>query len=228
MRLQEENYSPYEAKIHELKEQRRKLEESVREHTQLWLTKQETRVRLTLEYEATNKVVHKLQIENTALHNRKTQLEGEKHASLLLGGLLWLRGDFHLKKKNPSNAGCSGLMDIENRELKQLQKQAKRLTGSLQKLNTQIYERGRERVLLQEREMMMEVDFLGRIKVGPSQTRFYRLKVADGTCSCLFSRQQTIFQSRCEGGRAGGGRPPDEVREDRGGKGESGRLFGGV
>lgn len=75
------DYSPYEAKIHELKEQRRKLEESVKTHTQLWLTKQETRVRLTLEYEATNKVIHKLQIENTTLQNQKKHLEGKKHKS---------------------------------------------------------------------------------------------------------------------------------------------------
>lgn len=56
-------------------------------------------------------------------------------------------------------------MEIETRELKQLQKQAKALTGSLQKLNTQIYEKGKERMLLEEKRMMMEMDFLGRIKV---------------------------------------------------------------
>lgn len=49
--------------------------------------------------------------------------------------------------------------------MKQLQQQAKVLTGSLQKLNTQIFERGKERMLLEEKKMMMEMDFLGRIKV---------------------------------------------------------------
>lgn len=57
-------------------------------------------------------------------------------------------------------------MEIENREVKQLQRQAKALTRSLQKLNTQIHEKGRERMLLEEKKLMMEMDFLGRIKVG--------------------------------------------------------------
>lgn len=56
-------------------------------------------------------------------------------------------------------------MDIENRELKQLQNKAKALTRSLQKLNTQIYDNGKQRMLLEEKKTMMEMDFLGRIKV---------------------------------------------------------------
>lgn len=58
-----------------------------------------------------------------------------------------------------------GLMDIENRELKQLQNKAKALTCSLQKLNTQLYDNGKQRMLLEEKKTMMEMDFLGRIKV---------------------------------------------------------------
>lgn len=64
---------------------------------------------------------------------------------------------------NKSNS--SGLMEIENRELKQLENKAKALTRSLQKLNTQIYENGKQRMLLEEKKMMMEIDFFGRIKV---------------------------------------------------------------
>lgn len=56
-------------------------------------------------------------------------------------------------------------MDIENQELKQLQKKAKALTCSLQTLNTQIYDNGKQRMLLEEKKTMMEMDFLGRIKV---------------------------------------------------------------
>lgn len=56
-------------------------------------------------------------------------------------------------------------MDIENRELKQLQNKAKALTYSLQKLNTQIHDNGKQRILLEEKKTMMEMDFLGRIKV---------------------------------------------------------------
>lgn len=73
-------------------------------------------------------------------------------------------------------------MEIETRELKQLQKQAKALTGSLQKLNTQIYEKGKERMLLEEKRMMMEMDFLGRIKVWLLRV-IYSLKVPDRTYS---------------------------------------------
>lgn len=63
-----------------------------------------------------------------------------------------------------------GLMELENREWKQLQKQEKVLTGSLQKLNAQIHEKGKERMLLEEKKLMMEMDFLGRLKVGWSQS----------------------------------------------------------
>lgn len=49
----------------------------MKNHTQLWLTRQETRVRLSLEHEATNKVLHKLQIENSTLQKRRMRLEGE-------------------------------------------------------------------------------------------------------------------------------------------------------
>lgn len=60
-------------------------------------------------------------------------------------------------------------MEMENGELKQLQSQAKVLTGSLNKLNTQIYQKGKEKMLLEEKKMMMEMNFLGRLKVGMSQ-----------------------------------------------------------
>lgn len=58
---------------------------------------------------------------------------------------------------------------MENGELKQLQSQAKVLTGSLHKLNTQIHQKGKQRLLLEEKKMMMEMNFLGRIKVRLSQ-----------------------------------------------------------
>lgn len=48
----------------------------MKNHTQLWLTKQEVRVKLTLEYEATSKVRHKLQIEYTTLQKKKMRLDG--------------------------------------------------------------------------------------------------------------------------------------------------------
>uniref|UniRef100_A0A674MJ37 Coiled-coil domain-containing protein 40 n=1 Tax=Takifugu rubripes TaxID=31033 RepID=A0A674MJ37_TAKRU len=131
-RTGEEDYSPYETKINELKGQRRKLEDNVRNYTQLWLTKQETRVRLTLEYEDTNKVIQKLQMDYTILQKKKTCQDG--------------------------------LMEIENRELLQLENKANALNVSLNKINTQIDENGKHRMLLEEKKTMLEVDFLGRLK----------------------------------------------------------------
>lgn len=60
-------------------------------------------------------------------------------------------------------------MEVEKVELKQLQSQAQALTGSLQKLNTQIHQKGKQRLLLEEKKMMLEMNFLGRLKVGLSQ-----------------------------------------------------------
>lgn len=56
-------------------------------------------------------------------------------------------------------------MEIENRELMQLENKANMLKVSLNKINIQINENGKQRVLLEEKKTMMEIDFLGRIKV---------------------------------------------------------------
>ncbi|XP_056892626.1 coiled-coil domain-containing protein 40-like [Takifugu flavidus] len=158
-----EDLSPYETKILNLKEQRRELEETMKNHTQLWLTKQETRVRLTLEYEATSKATHKLQIEYTTLQKKKMRLDG--------------------------------LMDIENRELKQLQNKAKALTRSLQKLNIQIDDNGKQRMLLEEKKMMMEMDFLGRIKEAEQAAASIQMKYnrteeeKENLCNCLMESE---------------------------------------
>lgn len=156
----------------------------MKNHTQLWLRKQETRVRLTLEYEATSKVTHKLQIEYTTLQKKKMRLDGTSSTSSSTQEwlVLKLQADLHSKQPPLGVKRCvtvhtsawaalnnivnlPGLMDIENQELKQLQKKAKALTCSLQKLNTQIYDNGKQRMLLEEKKTMMEMDFLGRIKV---------------------------------------------------------------
>lgn len=63
----------------------------------------------------------------------------------------------------------SGLMKIENRELQQLQNQTDMLKVSLNKINAQIHKKGKQRMLLEEKKTMMEMDFLGRLKVRLSQ-----------------------------------------------------------
>lgn len=60
-------------------------------------------------------------------------------------------------------------MEIENRELQQLQGQTNMLKVSLNKINIQIHEKGKQKMLLEEKKTMMEIDFLGRLKVGMSQ-----------------------------------------------------------
>lgn len=56
-------------------------------------------------------------------------------------------------------------MEIEKRELLQLENKANALIVSLNKINIQVDENGKQRMLLEERKTMMEVDFLGRLKV---------------------------------------------------------------
>lgn len=57
-------------------------------------------------------------------------------------------------------------MELENRELQQLQNQTNVLKISLNKINIQIDEKGKQRMLLEEKKTMMEINFLGRLKVG--------------------------------------------------------------
>lgn len=57
-------------------------------------------------------------------------------------------------------------MEIENRELLQLENKVNALNVSLNKINVQIDENGKRRMLLEEKKTMLEVDFLGRLKVG--------------------------------------------------------------
>lgn len=56
-------------------------------------------------------------------------------------------------------------MGLENREMQQLQNQTNVLKVSLNKINIQIHEKGKQRMLLEEKKTMMEIDFLGRLKV---------------------------------------------------------------
>lgn len=63
----------------------------------------------------------------------------------------------------------SGLVEIENRELQLLQNQTNVLKVSLNKINIQIHEKGKQRMLLEEKKTMMEIDFLGRLKARMSQ-----------------------------------------------------------
>lgn len=60
-------------------------------------------------------------------------------------------------------------MEIENRELQLLQNQTNVLKVSLNKINIQIHEKGKQRMLLEEKKTMMEIDFLGRLKARTSQ-----------------------------------------------------------
>lgn len=56
-------------------------------------------------------------------------------------------------------------MGLEKREMQQLQNQTNVLKVSLNKINIQIHEKGKQRMLLEEKKTMMEIDFLGRLKV---------------------------------------------------------------
>lgn len=166
-RTGEEDFNLFETKLLELKSEKRQLEATIKDNIRLWLMRQEIRVRLNQDYEATNKVIQKLQTDYATLQKTKTCQDA--------------------------------LMDIENRHLQQLQKQADALLASMNKINIKIHENGKEMMQLKEKKMMMEVDFIGRLQRAEQEAAGIQMKCErtreekEKICKCLRESEKQIL-----------------------------------